>query len=65
MADNVTIEQLIRYCEPYLIKDIAKHMLIGTIEEGSLKITWFIPTDKVAIWKLFICPHVASRIKAR
>ena len=22
-------------------------MLIGTIEEGSLKITWFIPTDKV------------------
>ena len=45
--DNVTIEQLLRYCEPYLIKDIAKHMLIGTIEEGSLKITWFIPTDKV------------------
>ena len=43
--DNVTVEQLIKSCEPYLVKDIA--MLIGIIEEGSLKITWFIPTDEV------------------
>ena len=43
--DNVTIEQLMRYCEPYVVKDIA--MLIGVIEEGSLKVTWFIPTHKV------------------
>lgn len=47
MLLQIDLEQLIRYCEPYLIKDIAKHMLIRTIEEGSLKITWFIPTDKV------------------
>ena len=43
--DNVTIEQLKRYCEPYLIKDIA--MLIAIIEEGSLIITFHIPTDEV------------------
>ena len=43
--DNVTIAQLIRSCEPYLVKDIA--LLIGIIEEGSLTITCHIPTDKV------------------
>ena len=43
--DNVTIEQLKRYCEPYLIKDIA--MLIAIIEEGSLMIAFHIPTDEV------------------
>ena len=43
--DNVTIEQLIRYCEPYVVKDIA--MLIGVIEEESLKVTWLIPTAEV------------------
>ena len=43
--DNVTVEQLKRYCEPYLIKDIA--LLIGIIEEGSLIITCHIPTDEV------------------
>ena len=43
--DNVTIEQLLRYCEPYVVKDIA--MLIGVIEEESLKVTWLIPTVEV------------------
>lgn len=43
--DNITIEQLMRFCEPYIVKDIA--MLIAIIEEGSLKVTWFIPTDEV------------------
>ena len=43
--DNITIEQLIKYCEPYLVKDIA--IQIGIIEEGSLKVTCFIPTDEV------------------
>ena len=43
--DNVTIEQLMRYCEPYVVRDIA--MLIGVIEEESLKVTWLIPTVEV------------------
>jgi len=43
--DNVTVEQLKRKCEPYLIKEIA--MLITVIEEDSLRITWLIPTDTV------------------
>ena len=36
--DNVTVEQLKRTCEPYLLKEIAELMAI--IEEGSLSITW-------------------------
>ena len=43
--DNVTIEQLMRFCDPYVVKDIA--MLIAIIEEGSLKVTWYIPSDEV------------------
>ena len=43
--DNVTVEQLIKHCEPYLVKDIA--MSIAIIEEGSLIITCHIPTDEV------------------
>ena len=43
--DNMTVEQLKNMCEPYLIKDIA--MLITVIEEGSLRITWLIPTSAV------------------
>ena len=43
--DNVTVEQLKRMCEPYLLKEIAELMAI--IEEGSLRITWLIPTDTV------------------
>ena len=43
--DTVTVEELKRMCEPYLIKEFA--ILIAVIEEGSLRITWFIPTDAV------------------
>ena len=43
--DNVTIEQLIKHCEPYLVKDIA--MLIAIIQAGSLIIACHIPTDEV------------------
>ena len=43
--DNVTVEQLIKICEPYIVKDIA--MQITIIEEGSLRITCHIPTNAV------------------
>ena len=43
--DNMTVEQLKKMCEPYLVKDIA--MLITIIEEGSLRITCLIPTNSV------------------
>ena len=43
--DNMTVEQLKKMCEPYLVKDIA--MLITIIEEDSLRITWLIPTNAV------------------
>ena len=40
--DNMTVEQLKKMCEPYLVKDIV--MRITIIEEGSLRITCHIPT---------------------
>ena len=43
--DTITVEELKRKCEPYLIKDIA--MSIAVIEEGSLRITWLFPTNVV------------------
>ena len=43
--DTVTVEDFKRMCEPYLVKEIA--MLIAVIEEGSLRITWLIPTNAV------------------
>ena len=43
--DNMTVEQLKKICEPYLVNDIA--MLITIIEEGSLRITCLIPTNSV------------------
>ena len=43
--DNMTVEQFKKMCEPYLVKEIA--MLITVIEEGSLRITWLIPTNAV------------------
>ena len=43
--DTVTVEDFQRMCEPYLRKEITR--LIAIIEEGSLKIAWFIPTNAV------------------
>ena len=43
--DSVTIDQLKKMCEPYLIKEIALNFTI--IEEDSLRITWLIPTNIV------------------
>ena len=43
--DSVTIDQLKKMCEPYLIKEIALNFTI--IEEDSLRITWLIPTNVV------------------
>ena len=48
--DNITVEQLKKMCEPYLVKDIA--MLITIIEECSLRITWLIPTN--AVYQAFL-----------
>ena len=45
--DNVTVQELIKQCGQYVIEDIAKAMLIGKVEEGSLKIVLLIPTDNV------------------
>ena len=44
---NVTVQQFIQQCMQYVIEDIAKAMLIGKVEEGSLKIVLLIPTDNV------------------
>ena len=55
--DNVTVEQLMRCCEPYEVKDIA--MMIGIIEEGSLKVTWYIPTDEVR--KFYLAALILSQ----
>ena len=43
--DNMTVEQLKKMCECYLVEDIA--MLISVKEENGLKITWLIPTNSV------------------
>ena len=43
--DDVTVEELQKMCDPYLVGKIAER--IATIERGSLKITWLIPTDIV------------------
>ena len=43
--DSVTVEQLKKMCEPYLIKEIALNFTI--IEEESLRITLLIPTTVV------------------
>ena len=43
--DSVTVEQLKKICEPYLIKEIALTFTI--IEEESLRVTWLIPTTVV------------------
>lgn len=45
--DNVTVGQLIQFCEHYIIKDIANSLLIGSVGEGSLKVVLLIPSDKV------------------
>ena len=48
--DNVTVREFKRMCEPYLVKEIA--MLIAVIEEGSLRITWLIPTN--AVYQIYL-----------
>ena len=42
--DNMTVEELIK-SRPRLAKEIA--MLIATVDEGSLVVTWLIPTDEL------------------
>ena len=42
--DNMTVEEL-KKSQPQLAKKIA--MLIAVVEEGSLLVTWFIPTDEL------------------
>ena len=42
--DNLTVEELIK-TKPQLAKDIA--MCIAVVEEGSLVVTWLIPTDEL------------------
>ena len=43
--DNVTVEQLKKMCELYLIKDVV--LLLSIKEEDGLRITWLIPTNSV------------------
>ena len=45
--DSVTVKQFLAICAPYLIEGIVEDMLLGGIENGSLKITLLIPTDEV------------------
>ena len=42
--DNMTVKEL-KKSRPQLAKEIA--MLIAVVEEGSLLVTWFIPTDEL------------------
>ena len=43
--DTVTVAEFKRICKPCLVKELT--MLIAVIEEGSLRITWLIPTNAV------------------
>ena len=54
--DNVTVKELIK-SKPQLAKEIA--MLIAVVEEGSLVVTWLIPTDELyqAYLSFLTVPH--------
>ena len=59
--DTVTVGELKRMCEPYLIKEFA--MLIAVIEEDSLKITWLIPTN--AVYQAYLSASVLPQESRR